>query len=59
MTYNHYRAVLAAREAELAAVEVDLAYWYTDGPFAEAVARLAAYRGVGGAGRVDHRQRGR
>jgi transposase len=45
-TYAHYRAVLVARDAELAAVEADLAYWYTHGPFADAVARLAAYRGV-------------
>jgi transposase len=45
-TYAHYRAVLAAREAELAAIEADLGRWYTTGPFADAVARLAAYRGV-------------
>jgi transposase len=45
-TYAHYRAMLSAREAELAAVEADLAYWYTHGPFTDAVARLAAYRGV-------------
>jgi transposase len=45
-TYAHYRAVLAAREGELAAIEADLAHWYTHGPFADAVARLAAYRGV-------------
>ena len=45
-TYGHYRAVLAARDAELAAAEADLAHWYTHGPFADAVARLAAYRGV-------------
>jgi transposase len=45
-TYGHYRAVLAARNAELAAVEADLAHWYTHGPFAAAVARLGAYRGV-------------
>jgi transposase len=38
--------MLTAREAELAAVEADLAYWYTHGPFTDAVARLAAYRGV-------------
>jgi transposase len=38
--------VLVARDAELAALEADLAYWYTHGPFADAVARLAAYRGV-------------
>jgi transposase len=45
-TYGHYRAVLAARDAELAAVETDLAHWYTTGPFVDAVARLAAYRGI-------------
>ena len=45
-TYTHYRAMLTARDAELAAVEADLAYWYTHGPFTDAVARLAAYRGV-------------
>jgi transposase len=45
-TYGHYRAVLAARDAELAAIEADLSYWYTHGPFAEAVTRLAAYRGI-------------
>lgn len=45
-TYAHYRAMLTAREAELAAVEADLAHWYTHGPFVDAVARLAAYRGV-------------
>jgi transposase len=44
--YAHYRAMLGAREAELAAVEADLAHWYTHGPFTDAVARLAAYRGV-------------
>ena len=46
VTYAHYRAMLTARDAELAAVEADLAYWYTHGPFTDAVARLAAYRGV-------------
>ena len=45
-TYAHYRAVLMARDAELAAVEADLAYWYANGPFVDAVARLAAYRGI-------------
>lgn len=45
-TYAHYRAMLCAREAELAAVEADLAHWYTHGPFTDAVARLCAYRGV-------------
>jgi transposase len=45
-TYAHYRAMLTAREAELAALEADLAHWYTHGPFTDAVARLGAYRGV-------------
>jgi transposase len=45
-TYGHYRAVLVARDAELAALEADLAHWYGHGPFAAAVARLGAYRGV-------------
>ena len=31
---------------ELAAIEADLAHWFTHGPFTDAVARLAAYRGV-------------
>ena len=29
------------------AAEADLAHWYTHGPFVDAVARLATYRGVG------------
>jgi transposase len=45
-TYAHYRAVLAARNAELAAIQADLAHWYQHGPFADAVTRLAAYRGI-------------
>jgi transposase len=45
-TYGHYRAVLVARDAELAAVEADLAHWCEHGPFAAAVARLGAYRGI-------------
>jgi transposase len=45
-TYAHYRAMLIARDAELAAVDADLAYWFDHGPFADTVARLAAYRGV-------------
>jgi transposase len=45
-TYGHYRAMLVARDGELAAIEADLAHWYTHGPFTAAVARLAAYRGI-------------
>jgi transposase len=45
-TYGHYRAMLMARNAELAAIEADLSHWFHHGPFAAAVAKLAAYRGV-------------
>jgi transposase len=45
-TFCHYRAVLLARDAALAAVESDLAVWYDRDPFADCVHRLAAYRGV-------------
>jgi transposase len=45
-TYGHYRAVLDARDAQLAAIEADLASWHGRPPFADAVARLSAYRGV-------------
>jgi transposase len=45
-TYGHYRAMLVARTAELAAIEADLAHWFDHGPFADAVHRLVAYRGV-------------
>jgi transposase len=45
-TYAHYRAVLDARDAQLEAIEADLAGWYDRAPFADAVHRLAAYRGI-------------
>ena len=45
-TYAHYRATLQARDAALDAIEADLASWYDRPSFADAVARLAAYRGV-------------
>ena len=45
-TYDHYRAVLQARDVQLEAIEADLAVWQDRAPFAEAVARLGAYRGV-------------
>ena len=45
-TYGHYRATLDARDAALVAIEADLAGWYDRAPFADAVHRLAAYRGV-------------
>jgi transposase len=45
-TYAHYRAVLLGRDAQLDAIAADLAGWYDRPPFADQVARLAAYRGV-------------
>jgi transposase len=45
-TYAHYRAVLDSRDAQLDAIEAELATWYQRPPFAEAVSRLGAYRGV-------------
>jgi transposase len=45
-TYGHYRAVLDARDAALEAIEADLAAWHDIPPFADAVHRLAAYRGI-------------
>lgn len=45
-TFARYRATVACREAELEALEADLQRYLTIEPFAAAVARLAAYRGV-------------
>src|SRR5947209_16622571 len=45
-TLAHYQATLTAREAAVDAIEADLARWYDRAPFADAVHRLAAYRGV-------------
>jgi len=45
-TYAHSRATVSARDAALEAIEADLATWYDRPPFADAVARLRAYRGV-------------
>ena len=44
-TFAHYRATLSAREAAVEAIDADLACWYRRPPFADTVARLAAYRG--------------
>lgn len=49
-TFAHYRATLAAREAAVSSIEADLAQWFTLPPFADAVARLGAYRGITHAG---------
>lgn len=45
-TFDHYRSVVLSRDAQLAAVESDLKRWIGAEPFAGAVRRLAAYRGV-------------
>jgi transposase len=45
-TFAHYRATLTAREAAVDAIDADLAVWFDREPFADAVHRLAAYRGV-------------
>jgi transposase len=50
-TYAHYRAVLEGRDAQLAAIEADLAGWQDRAPFADAVHRLSAYRGITRLGR--------
>ena len=44
--FGHYRATLTAREAAVEAIDADLALWFKRPPFADAVARLAAYRGI-------------
>ena len=42
----HYRAALDTREAELAAIEAELAPWAHREPLAGPVARLGCYRGI-------------
>ena len=43
---GHYRAALEVREAELAAIEAELAPWAAREPLAGPVARLGCYRGI-------------
>jgi transposase len=45
-TFGHYRATLTARDAAVEAIDADIAACRTRAPFADAVARLGAYRGV-------------
>jgi transposase len=45
-TFRHYLAVLQVRDADLRSIDADLVPWFANDPFAEQVARLAAYRGV-------------
>jgi transposase len=46
ITFDHYRATLAAREAAVRTIEADQVGWFTKAAFADPVARLAAYRGI-------------
>jgi transposase len=45
-TLAHYQATLSARDAAVDAIEADLRPWCDRAPFADAVHRMAAYRGV-------------
>lgn len=45
-TFSHYRSVLSSLDGHLQSVESDLKPYFSAGPFAEAVGRLSAYRGV-------------
>jgi len=45
-TYGHYRAIVTGLDAHLCAVESDLKSYLEAGPFAPAVSRLGAYRGI-------------
>lgn len=49
-TFGHYRATLTAREAAVDALDADVMEWVRRPPFADAVARLGAYRGVAAIG---------
>jgi transposase len=57
-TFDHYRATVDAREVTLRALEEDLAVWFDKAPFADAVLRLGAYRGIHPSRRPGDRQRG-
>jgi hypothetical protein len=45
-TFSHYRATVRVRDTALAAVEADLEHYFGTDPFADAVLRLGAYRGI-------------
>jgi transposase len=51
-TYSHYRATLLSRESAVTAIDAELVPWFGRAPFAEAVARLGAYRGITHLGRL-------
>lgn len=46
MAFRHYLAVLEVRDADLRSIDADLVPWFSQDPFADQVARLAAYRGI-------------
>jgi transposase len=43
---SHYQATLTAREAAVDAIDAELRIWFDKEPFADAVRRLCAYRGI-------------
>jgi transposase len=45
-TFSHYRYTVQLHDASLAAVEADLEHYFDKEPFADAVLRLGAYRGI-------------
>jgi transposase len=45
-TYDRYRAVTTVRDADVAAIDADLAPWFDHELFHERSSRLAAYRGI-------------
>ena len=45
-TLEHYRSTLCARDAAVGSIEKDLLTWCEQGPFADIVTRLSAYRGI-------------
>jgi transposase len=57
ITYGHYRAVVATRDAQLDAVKADLVPWFDWEPFTEGVHRMGAYRGVTHMGALGCRPR--
>jgi transposase len=46
LTFAHYQHTLGCCDGQLATINVDLAGYFTAGPFAGQVTRLACYRGV-------------
>jgi transposase len=46
LTFQHYQHTLACCDAQLRAIDADLAGYFDSGPFVDQVRRLACYRGV-------------